>query len=185
MMHAATSNRTSTAMPRQSGFHRLIRSSRALRRLPQLRSGQAFPSERVVARPMAPEAFEAFDRLLDRRNVSCRHPPHHEIRSIQLLKPFVTAAIDALVDGLPAVAVQRSDVLPYRRVDGHGRSAAVRAVRGRIAARSPQSPDETFGLVGNGVHPRQIVDKLRHARVVDLVAQASNIELSEMPRRLR
>src|SRR5215470_2310478 len=154
-------------------------------RLPQLRRRQAFPAERVVARPMALEMFQPFDRLLDCWNMACWHPPHDEVGAVELLEPFLATAIETLVHGLPDVSFQRGHVFPDRHVDSHARIIAIRAIAGRVAARILQSPDEALSPVGNRIHPREIVDEVGHARVTDLVAQASDVQLSEVSCRLR
>src|SRR6266545_3610019 len=119
----------------------------ASRRLPELRRRQAFPTEGVVAWPVAPQVLQPLDCLLHRWNVARRYPPHHEVAPLDLLEPFLTTAVEALVHGLPDVALERLDVRPHRHVDGHTGIVRIGAIVGRIAARILQPPDEAFGSV--------------------------------------
>src|SRR5262249_35585699 len=99
--------------------------SRATRCLPQLRRRDALPAEAAIARPGSPERTEPLDRLLDGRPMAGRNPPHHEIRTLQVLEPFGAAPIEALVEGLPDEAFQRLHALPDRQVDRHARVARI------------------------------------------------------------
>src|SRR5262245_4209851 len=101
-------------------------------RLPKLRGWQTFPAEGIVTGTMLPEVLEPFDRLFDRWNMASRHPPHHEVGSIEPFEPFFAAPVEAFVHGLPNVTFQGRDVLPHRHVDGHARIIAIRAIAGRI-----------------------------------------------------
>src|SRR5262245_19720604 len=60
---------------------------RTTRRLPKLCRCR-LPIEGVVARAVLFEVIEPGNRLLDARQVAGRHPPHHEIRPIEVLEPL-------------------------------------------------------------------------------------------------
>ena len=83
------------------------------------RCASAVPAERVLARTVLLQMLKPLDRLRDGRPMSGRHPPHHEIALVHRLEPFVAAAVEALVHGLPDVLLERLDVLPDRHVHGH------------------------------------------------------------------
>src|SRR5262245_27088656 len=156
--------------------------SGAARRFPQLCRGKALPPECVVARTVVLEMVETFHRLCDRGTVAVRHPPHHEVRPLELLEPFVPAAVEPLVHGLPDVFLERLDVLPDRHVDGDARIVRVRPRIRRIAAVVLVAPDETRTALGESVDGREIVHEVRHARIIDLVAQPPDVELRKVPR---
>src|SRR5215510_9166421 len=153
-------------------------------RLPELRGRQTFPAKGIVARSMPPEVLEPFDRFLNRWNMARRHPPHHEIGPLRLFEPFLPPSVEALVHRLPDIGLQRGNALPHRHVDRHARITPVWAIAGGVAARILQSPHKTFGPISNRIDSRKVVHEVGHARVVDLVAQASDVELSEMLHRL-
>src|SRR5215470_3544647 len=120
--------------------------SRAARGFPELRGREHVPAEGVFGRTVPSEMVEALDRLLDRRSVPGRHPPHYEIGSFGFFEPLAAPPIEALVHGLPDVALQRLDALPDRHVDGDTR-IIVRAKARGIAAFVLQTPHEAFGAV--------------------------------------
>src|SRR5580692_12802884 len=66
----------------------------AARRLPQLRRRHALPAERMVGRTMRREMFQSLFRLGQRRPMPCRHPPHHQMGPLDLLKPLRPAAVE-------------------------------------------------------------------------------------------
>src|ERR1700686_745523 len=84
----------------------------ASRRLPQLCSRHAFPTERMVGRTVRREIFNPLLRLDHRRPMTDRNPPHHGAPSLELVEPFLTPAIETLVHGLPNETLQRFDALP-------------------------------------------------------------------------
>src|SRR5580693_8636535 len=84
---------------------------RAPRRLPQLGSRHAFPAERMVGGTVRGEMFEPLLRLDQRRSMIGRHPPHHQVRSIQFFEPFRAAAVEPLVHRLPDETFQRLDAV--------------------------------------------------------------------------
>ena len=83
------------------------------RRLPKL-CGCHLPIEGVVARSVLFQVIEPRHRLLDARPVANRHPPHHEIRTLEMLEPFRASPIEALVQGQINEAFERFHVLPNR-----------------------------------------------------------------------
>src|SRR5262249_22075727 len=153
--------------------------SRAARGFPELRGREHVPAEGVFGRTVPSEMVEALDRLLDCRSVPGRHPPHYEIGSFGFFEPLAAPPIEALVHGLPDVALQRLDALPDRHVDGDTR-IIVRAKARGIAAFVLQTPHEAFGTVRDRVHPREVVDEIRHPRIADFITQAPDVELRQV-----
>ena len=56
----------------------------------------------------------------------------------------------------------------------------VRARCGRIAVLINIAPYETSAALGQAIHQREIVGEIRHARIVDFVAQATDVQLRKM-----
>src|SRR5215471_3794364 len=121
--------------------------SGAARRPPQLCSGSVLPAERMLARPMQLEMFKPFDRFPNAGPMACRHPPHHQVRAVELLEPFLTAAIETLVHRLPDVALERLDAVPHRHVQQQARVVERMDAR-RGAACLLQPPDEAGAALG-------------------------------------
>src|SRR5215813_11256600 len=88
-------------------------SGRTTRRLPKL-GGCRLPIEGVVARAVLFQVIEPRDRLLDAGPVAGRHPPHHEIRPIEMLEPFWASLIETLVQGQINEAFEGFHTLPNR-----------------------------------------------------------------------
>src|SRR6202040_3132383 len=89
---------TSISLPSMMSLVIPLRSlSRAARRLPKLRRREVLPVEGVLGRTVLLEMIEPPHRLLDRRSMSGRHPPHHEIWALEFFKPLVPPRIEALV----------------------------------------------------------------------------------------
>src|SRR4029450_7807426 len=112
--------------------------------------------------------------------MSGRHPPHDEIAFIHPLEPLVAAAIEALVHGLPHEALKRFGAVPYRNVARHARVAGERAGLDSASAVVLITPHESRAALRQTVHKREVIHELRHARISNLVAQASDIELGEV-----
>src|SRR5262249_18052263 len=70
---------------------------RTTRRLPKL-CGCRLPIEGVVARAVLFQMIEPRDRLFDARPGASRHPPHHEIRPLEMLEPFRASKLAVTVD---------------------------------------------------------------------------------------
>src|SRR5579872_5234215 len=157
---------------------RHVGSGRAARGLPELRGGR-LPVEGVMVRAMLLEMRQPRDGLLDARPMANGHPPQHDGRPLKMLEPVGTAAIEALVDGLPDKALERVNALPDRKIDDDPR-VGIRTGVGRIAALVDIAPDEPGAALGNAVHQCKIVSEIRHARVVELVANAADVELGKM-----
>src|SRR5690242_10856977 len=134
----------------------------------------------MAARPVPLEVAQPFDRLVHRRAMSGRHPPHHEVALVHALEPFMPLPIKAFVHRLPYEALERLDAIPYREVDRHARIAVERTGVDGSSAGVLIAPDKSRAALGQTVHKRKIVDELRHARVADVVAQAADVELSKM-----
>src|SRR5262249_35857890 len=118
----------------------------------------------------------------DRRSVAVRHPPHHEVRPLELLEPFVPSAVEALVHGLPDVFLECLDTFPDRHVDGDARIVGVWPRIRRIAAVVLVAPDETRATLGKSVDHSEIVHEVRHARIVDLFAPPPDVEFGKVLR---
>src|SRR5262249_55072327 len=88
----------------------IISLSSALRCLPEFAGRQALPAECVLARSVSLQMLEPVDRLLNARQMPCRHPPHHQVAFAERLEPLMTAAVETLVHGLPDETLQRLDV---------------------------------------------------------------------------
>src|SRR5262249_6011554 len=114
--------------------------------------------------------------------MSGRYPPHHEIALIHPLEPLVAAAIEAFVHGLPHEALKRFGAVPYRKVDRHARVAGERAGLDSASAVVLVTPHKSRAALRQTVTKREVIHALRHARISDLVAQASDIELGKVKR---
>src|SRR5215831_184342 len=123
---------------------------------------------------------QPLDCLLYGRLMPGRHPPHDEIALIHPLEPLVAAAIEAFVHGLPHEALKRFGTVPYRKVDRHARVAGERAGLDSASAVVLVTPYKSRAALRQTVHKRQVIHELRHARISNLVAQASDIELAEV-----
>src|SRR5262245_22511364 len=125
------------------------------------------------------EMLHARDRLLDARPVSDRHPPQNDGRPFKMLEPIGASAIEALVDGLPDKALKCMNALPNRKIDDDARVGIGPRIRG-VAALVDVAPDEAGAALGNAVHRCQVVGELRHARIVDRVSNAADVQLCKM-----
>src|SRR4029450_9613855 len=112
--------------------------------------------------------------------MSGRHPPHDEIELMHPPEPLVAAAIEALVHGLPHEVLKRFGAVPYRKVDRHARVAGERAGLDSASAVVLVTPHKSRAALRQTVHKREVIHELRHARISNLVAQASDIELGEV-----
>src|SRR5215472_8713743 len=112
--------------------------------------------------------------------MSDRYPPHDEIAFIHPIEPLVAAAIEAFVHGLPHEALKRFGAVPYRKIDRHARVAGERAGLDSASAVVLVTPYKSRAALRQTVHKRQVIHELRHARISNLVAQASDIELGEV-----
>src|SRR4029077_15422383 len=80
---------------------------------------------------------------------------------------------------LPDKALQRCDAFPHRKIDDDA-SVGIGPCVGGAAALVDIAPDESGAAIGNAVHQSKIVGEIRHARIVDLVANTADIQLREM-----
>ena len=150
----------------------------ATRRLPKL-CGSRLPIKRVIAWTVLLQMLDARDSLLDAWPMAGRHPPQHDRWPFKMLKPLGAAAIEVFMDCLPNKALKCIDALPNRKIDDDTR-IGIRPRVGSIAALVDIAPDEPGAPVGNAVHQGEIVGEIRHARIVDLVSSAANVEFCEM-----
>ncbi len=147
-------------------------------RLPELR-GRRLPIKRVIAWAMVLQMLDSRDRLLDARPMADRHPPHHDRRPFKRLKPIGAAAIEAPMYCLPDKALKCIDALPHRKIDDDTQVGIRPRVSG-VTALVDIAPDESGAAFGNAVHQCKIVREIRHARVVDLVSNAADVQLRKM-----
>ena len=148
------------------------------RRFPKLSRGPR-PIEGVISRTVLLQMFEPAHRVLDAWSAAGRHPPHYEILLLEVLEPFDTSAVKPLVDGLVDKMFKRVHALPHRQIDSYA-GIGVRPRASRVAAFVDIAPNEAGCPLGEPVHQRQIVREVRHARILDLVANAPNVQLREM-----
>src|SRR5262245_50467614 len=128
---------------------------------------------------MRPQMFKPALGLREVGQMTRRHPPHDEVRPIQRLEPFRPATVDTLVYRLPDETFQGFDRFPHRHVQEQAR--IVESVDGGgVAAVVLEPPDEAWRVLGNRIDTVEIVDEVGHARVVERIADASDIELGEM-----
>src|SRR5215471_10033644 len=101
------------------------------------------------------------------------------MRTIHALEPFLFPSIEALVHGLPDKAFQRLDAFPDRHIGDDARVIErldVRCVPGLVL----EPPHESFRALGEPVHQGQIVHEVRHARIIDGMTNASDVELRQI-----
>src|SRR5690348_2314155 len=125
------------------------------------------------------EMIEPRNRLFDARPMTDGHPPHREIRPVEMLEPFGAAAVEALVNGLIDKTLQRLDALPDRQINGDAR-IGIRPRAGRVAAVVDATPDKAGRAFGQAVHHREVVGEIRHARIADLVSDAADVQLRKL-----
>src|SRR5262249_48883122 len=152
-----------------------LRSSRAPRRFPQPRRRQTFPAEGLLTRPLLLQMLKPLNGLPHRRPMSGWHPPHDEVTLVHPLEPLVAAAITALMHGLPNKPPERLDGLPYREVDRHARVAIERTGLDRASAVVLVAPNKSGALFCQAVHERKIIDEVGHARIANLITEATDI----------
>src|SRR6185312_4367613 len=148
------------------------------RRLRQLRGGR-HPIKGVFARPVLLQMVQPRNRLLYAGTVSGAHPPHHKIWSVEMLEPLGAAAIEAPVDRLIDEALEGLDVFPDRQIDSDA-FIGIRPRARRVAGLVDIAPDEAWRPLRQPVHQRQIVREIGHAPIVDLVTDATDVELCKL-----
>src|SRR5689334_6468379 len=133
----------------------------------------------MIAGTVLRETIQPLQCFVNARSMALRHPPHHEIWLLEMLEPFGAAAVEALVDRLVDEPFERFDACPHRHVDRDARiDIGPRA--GRVAALVNKAPDEARGPFGQAVDQCEIVREVGHARIVDLVADAADIQLRKL-----
>src|SRR5262245_64633529 len=133
----------------------------------------------MVARPVPLEMLQAGHGLLDTWSVSGGHPPHHEVRTREVLKPIRAAAVETFMDGLVNEALKCLDTFPNRQVDRDTRIGIRPRARG-VAAFIDVAPNETGRPLGQTIHHRQIVGEISHTWILDLIADPPDVELRKM-----
>src|SRR5262245_39629838 len=123
--------------------------------------------------------IEARNGLLDTRPMARGNPPHYKIGTLEVLEPFGATAIESLVQRLIYKTLKGFDAPPDRQIDGDAR-ICVRPRAGRIAALVDVAPNEPRRAFGQAIHQGQIIGEIRHARIVDLITNATNIELPKV-----
>jgi hypothetical protein len=137
------------------------------------------PIKRVIAWTILLQMLDAPDSLLDARAMADRHPPQHDRWPFKMLKPIGAAAIEAPMDRLPDKALKYIDALPNRKIDDDPRVGIRPRVSG-VAALVDIAPDEPGAAFRNAVHQCKIVRETCHARIVDLVSNAADVQLCKM-----
>ena len=125
------------------------------------------------------EMLKTRDGFLNTRPIPGWYPPHHKIWAIEVFEPFRTTAVKPFVDRLIDEVLERLDVFPNRQVDRDAGIGIWPRAR-RISAFVNVTPDEARRALRQAVHHRQVVGEIRHARVVDLVANATDVQLRKM-----
>lgn len=125
------------------------------------------------------QMLDARDGLRDARPMADRHPPQRDSWPFEMLKPVGAAAIEALMDCLPDKALKCIDALPDRNIDDDTR-VGIRARVSGVAALVDIAPDEPGAAFGNAVHQCKIVREIRHARIIDLVSNAADVQFRKM-----
>ena len=137
------------------------------------------PIKSVIARPVLFVVLKAIDRLFYARPVPSWHPPHHEIRVLEMLKPFGAAPIETLMDRLIDEMLQRLDILPHRQIDSDA-WIGVGPRAGRIATIVDEAPDESRRTLRQAIYQRKVIGEVSHARIIDLVTDAADVQLREI-----
>src|SRR5579863_2976934 len=119
----------------------------AARGLPQLRGRNALPAKGKIGGTVRRQMFDPLFRLDQGWPMTGQNPPHDRMRTIQLVEPFLTPAVEALVDGLPDETLERLDAFPYRQIDRHLRVGERPEIRG-VAAVVLEPPDKTSAALG-------------------------------------
>src|SRR5262249_27411080 len=132
----------------------------------------------MIARAMRDQVIEPRNALRHIGTVPRRNPPQHQ-RGLDRSEPFFTADKETPVQGLPDEALQGFDAFPDCQVRQDGRIIVDTHVH-RVAALILKPPDETFYLVGQTIHPVDVLDKLAHARVFERITDPRNVELGKM-----
>src|SRR6185437_13560074 len=133
----------------------------------------------MIARSVFFEVLQPRDRLFHARPVSHRHPPHHEVSLLEMLEPFRAATVKTFMNGLINEALERLDALPHRHIDGDAR-IGIGPRAGGIAAVVDETPDEAGRAFGQPVDQPEVIGEIGHARIVDLVADAADVQLRQM-----
>jgi len=96
-----------------------------------------------------------------------------------MLKPIGAAAIELLMDRSPHKPLKRLDAFPNGKIDDDKR-VAIRPRAGGVTALVDVTPDETGAAFGDAVHQRKIVGEISHARIVDLIPNAADVQLRKL-----
>src|SRR5262249_14889967 len=133
----------------------------------------------VIARPVLFVVLKAFDRLFHARPMPGWHPPHHEIRALEMLKPFGAAPIETLMDRLIDEMLQRLDILPHRQIDSDA-WIGVGPRAGGIATIVDEAPNESRRTLCQAIYQHEVVGEVSHARIIDLITDAADVQLREI-----
>src|SRR5262249_15409130 len=123
--------------------------------------------------------FETRRSLYDVGPMAGRYPPQHHRRPFKLLEPIGAAAIELLMDRFPDKALKRLDAFPNGKIDDDKR-VGIRPRVGGVTALVDVTPDETGAPFGDAVHQRKIVGETGHARIVDLIPNAADVQLRKL-----
>src|SRR5262245_42466448 len=125
------------------------------------------------------EMLQPRNRLFDARLVPNGNPPHHEISVLEMLKPFGAALIETFMDRPVDEALERRDAFPHCQVDGDAR-VGIRPCGGRVSAFIDVAPYEARRSFSQTIYQREIVGEIGHARILDLVSNAADVQLRKM-----
>jgi len=137
------------------------------------------PIKCVIAWTMLLQMLDARESLFNARSMSDRHPPQCDRWSFEMLKPIGAAAIEAPMDCPPDKALECIAALPNRKIDYDTPVGIGPRVSG-VAALVDIAPDEPGAAVGDAVHQSEIVREICHARIVNLVSNAADVQLRKM-----
>src|SRR5262249_39410449 len=107
------------------------------------------------------------------------HPPQHHRRPFKVLEPIGAAAIELLMDRLPDKTLKCLDAFPDGKIDDDKR-VGIRPRVGGVTALVDVTPDKTGAPFGDAIHQRKIVGETGHARIVDLIPNAADVQLREL-----
>src|SRR5215472_7523836 len=96
-----------------------------------------------------------------------------------MLEPVGAAAIEALVHGLKDKVLECAHALPHRHVDDDAWIGIGPRVGG-ITAVVDIAPDEAWAALGEAIHQSQVVGEIRHPWIVEVVADATDIQFGKM-----
>src|SRR5687767_14210155 len=136
------------------------------------------PTEGVVAVSVGLEVGQPSLALVHCRQVSVGHGPDHQLRRRHRLKPLCLAAVEAFVDRLEDEGLELLHAGPDAHAgDDDWICERAKIDRSVVAAVANKAPDKARHPFRHGVDPAKIVDELRHARIVERIAEPRDVKL--------